>query len=93
VYIRRYGEFPGFYVPDEGEIVLAARSPAGPFLRAVVTSVRRASGGTVRVDVTWLQSSPVSASGTGIQEGTKGNMYVHVDDAVPLVRRTPASRS
>lgn len=92
MYIRRYGEFPGFYVPDVGEVVIASRSPVGPFLRAAVTNVKRASYGAVRIDLVWLEGSPVSATGTGIREGEKGNVYVHRDDAVPLVRRIPDTR-
>lgn len=88
--LRKYGEFPLFLVPDEGEIVLASKSPAGPFLRAAVLTVRRASRDQIRVSVMWLESSPVSASGSGAEEGTQVSIYVHKDDSVPLVRRLPA---
>jgi len=90
--IRRYGEFPALFVPDEGEVVLAARSPAGPFLRAAVTRVRRSAEDFVRVDFVWLESVLASPSGTGHRVGEKGNVYVHRDDRIPLIRRVPASR-
>lgn len=92
-YIRRYGLFPGFFVPDVGEIVLASRSPAGPFLQAVVVRTERASDNRVRIDVVWMDSSALSASGTGVRAGEKGNLYISTDDLVPLVRRIPAPRS
>lgn len=90
--IRRYGEFPALFVPDEGEVVLASRSPGGPYLKASVTKVRRALRDRVRVDFVWLQSWPVSASGTGHQKGEKGHVYVTLNDAVPLIRRIPAKQ-
>lgn len=90
--IRRYGQFPAVFVPDEGEVVLAARSPAGPYLRAAVTTVRRASEERIRVDFVWLESAAVSPHGTGHRAGEKGNAYIAKDDPVPLIRRVPASR-
>ncbi len=92
VMIRRYGEFPALFVPDEGEVVIASRSPAGPFLRAAVTKVRRAAHDRIRVDFVWLDSWPVSPTGTGHQAGEKGHVYIALDDPVPLIRRVPASR-
>lgn len=89
--IRRYGPLPALFVPDEGEVVLAARSKAGPFVRAAVTRVRRSARDYVRVDFVWLDSAPVSASGTGIMQGQKGNVYIHRDDVIPLIRRVPAA--
>jgi hypothetical protein len=90
--IRRYGEFPALFVPDEGEVVLASRSPAGPFLKAAVVKVRRSAEDYIRVDFEWLESSPVSAEGTGNRAGEKGNVYIHLDDPLPLIRRVPAHR-
>lgn len=90
--IRRYGEFPALFVPDEGEVVLAARSPAGPFLRAAVTRVRRSAEDFIRVDFVWLENALTSPTGTGHTAGDKGNVYVRRDDRIPLIRRVPVSR-
>lgn len=90
--IRRYGQFPAVFVPDEGEVVLAARSTAGPFLRAAVTSVRRSADDYIRIDFVWLEGSLASTSGTGHAVGDKGNVYIRRDDTIPLVRRIPADR-
>jgi hypothetical protein len=87
--IRRYGQFPALFVPDEGEVVRAARSPAGPYLRAVVVKVRRASEDYIRIDFVWLESWPVSPSGTGHRAGEKGHVEIHRDDTIPLIRRLP----
>jgi hypothetical protein len=87
--IRRYGLYPAFFVPDEGERVLASRSPAGPFCEAYVTLVRRASRDTVRIDFVWQETDPVSPYGTGVHEGEKGHVYVSTGDTVPLIRRIP----
>lgn len=90
MFIRRYGNFPAFFVPDQGERVLAARSPAGPFCEAWVTSVKRHDRDRIRIDFVWCESAELTPTGSGVQEGTKGHVYVHADDVVPLVRRIPA---
>jgi hypothetical protein len=92
VMIRRYGEFPAVFVPDEGEVVLASRSAVGPYLRAAVTRVRRRRGDFVRVDFVWLESASVTPSGSGHRVGEKGHVFIHRDDQVPLIRRLPADR-
>lgn len=89
--IRRYGVFPGLFVPDEGEVVLASRSPAGPFLRAAVISVRRASQGFIRVTFVWLESFEAHRQSKAISPGDRGSVYIHRDDRVPLIRRVPAA--
>lgn len=91
--IRRYDTWPAFFVPDEGEVVLAARSKAGPFLRAAVTKVRRASKDRIRVDFQWLESCEHTVSGSGAYAGEKGNVYIRADDPVPLLRRLPSHTS
>lgn len=90
--IRRYGQFPALFVPDEREVVLAARSPAGPFLRAVVTKVRRVADDFIRVDFVYLEDHPASPMGTGHYVGEKGNAYIRKDDRIPLIRRLPSGR-
>lgn len=90
--LRKYGEFPAFFVPDEGEVVLAARSVGGPYLRAAVTSVRRASRERVRIDFRYLEASPVSATGKGCEVQEKGHVYIHVSDRVPRIRRIPGQQ-
>lgn len=88
--IRKYGDFPAVFVPDEGEVVLASKSPAGPFLRAVVVKVRRASRGKIRVDFRWLESNDGTFLDAPAVDGEKGNVYIATDDKVPLIRRVPA---
>lgn len=89
--IKRYGEFPALFVPDEGEVVLAARSPAGPFLRAAVTGVRRASDDFICVAVVWLEDAAATPTGKTVVAGDRGSVYVRRDDRVPLIRRLPAA--
>lgn len=89
--LRRYAEFPAFYAPAEGELVLAARSKAGPWLKAAVVKVRRASGDQARIDFVWMENG-TALNGTPIVSGvTKGNVTVSKDDPAPLIRRIPAS--
>lgn len=90
--IRRYGEFPAVFVPDEGEVVRASGSPAGPFLKAAVTKVRRRANGYIRVDFVWLESWPVSAEGTGHRVGEKGHAFIRHDDRAPRIRRVQVDR-
>lgn len=90
--IRRYGQLPALFVPDEGEVVLASRSPAGPYLRAAVTCVRRRKGDYIRVDFVWLESALATPSGSGHTAGQKGYVMIRRDDPIPLIRRVPASR-
>lgn len=90
--IRKYADFPAAFVPDEGEVVLAARSPAGPFLRAAVTKVRRASRGKFRVNFVWLESNEGAFLDKPAVTGEKGHVYIATDDRVPLIRRVPAGR-
>lgn len=90
--IRRYGDLPALFVPDVGEVVLAARSPAGPYLRAAVTSVRRRHSGCIRVDFVWLQSSTVAADTRPAEVGAKGHAEIREDDPMPLIRRVPVKR-
>jgi len=90
--IRRYGELPAMFVPDVGEVVLASRSPAGPYLRAVILSARRRASGRIRVDFVWLESANVAAWDTPAVAGAKGNVEIREDDPTPLIRRVPANR-
>jgi hypothetical protein len=87
--IRRYGDLPAVFVPDEGEVVIAARSPAGPYLRAAVTKVRRRLEGYVRVDFVWLEDAVTSPTGTGCRTGEKGHVDIHRQDPTPLIKRLP----
>lgn len=91
--IRRYGQFPALFVPDEGEVVLASRSPAGPYLRAVVVKVRRALEDRIRVDFVWLEPWPTSPSGKAHTAGEKGHVDIALDDPLPLIRRVPGGPS
>lgn len=88
--IRRYGDLPAVFVPDEGEVVLASRSPAGPYLRVAVVKVRRRYEGFFRVDYVYLEDHPASPTGTGHRVGDKGYAYIRKDDRIPLIRRIPA---
>lgn len=90
MYIRRYADFPGLYVPDEGEVVLASRSASGPFIRAAVTSVKRRQKDAVRVDFVWLDSVPEGSTveGKTYIAGTKGHVLL-TSDGPSLIRRRP----
>ena len=90
--IRKYDQWPAFFVPDRGEIVLAARTPAGPFLRVAVLLVRRRASGKARVDFEYLDDSDCTVSGVPIRVGDKGNVYITEDDKVPLIRRLRGKR-
>jgi hypothetical protein len=83
-------EFPAFYVPDEGEVVIAARSRSGPYLRAAVTLVRRASQNKIRVNFVWLEDCADTVTGVPVVKGTKGHAYISTDDKAPLILRLPA---
>jgi hypothetical protein len=87
--LRRYAEFPAMFVPDVGEVVVASLSPAGPWLRAVITKTRRASRGSVRVDFVWLEGTGPTVCTDGWEAGTKGHVYLWTTDTVPLIRRVP----
>lgn len=89
--IRRYGEFPAMFVPDVGEVVRAALSPAGPYVRAVVTSVHRADRDFIRVGVQWLEDGGASPGAKPVRKGIKGSVYIRRDDRIPLIRRIPAA--
>lgn len=90
--IRRYKQWPAMFVPDVGEVVLAARSPAGPFLRAVVLYTDRRAEDFIRVGFEWLENYPLTPKGKEVVAGTTGNVYVRRDDRIPLIRRVPARR-
>jgi len=91
--IRRYAEFPRMFTPDEGEIVLVARSLAGPFRRAAVTMVRRASDERLRINFVWLEDVPATPNHEGDKAGSGGHVYISTRDRMPLIRRTPQPRS
>lgn len=90
MYIRRYADFPGLYVPDPGEVVLASRSASGPFITAAVTSVKRRQRDAVRIDFVWLESAPAESTveGKPYIAGTKGHVTV-TKDGPSLIRRRP----
>lgn len=89
MYIRRYADLPGLYVPPEGEVVCVARSRAGPYCLAAVVKVRRAARDRIRIDFVWLESAPHSPANKPPVTGESGHVYVSEDDPIPLVRRVP----
>ena len=93
--IRRYGEFPAMFVPDEGEVVLASvhGSPAGPFRRAAVRYVRRADNDFIRVGLVWLEACEATRTARAIEPGDTGHVYIRRDDRVPLLRRVPVDKA
>lgn len=88
--LRKYANFPALHTPDEGEVVIVARSASGPWLRAAVVCVRRHSRGKIRVDFQWMEDHDHTVSGVPVRIGDKGHVYVSDTDAVPLIRRLPA---
>lgn len=95
MYIRKYAHLRGAYVPDEGEVVLAARSPAGPWVRAAVTTVRRVGDGKIRINFVWLEDMAPERTSTrvGYRKGEPGHVFVTPGDrhSPALIRRTPAT--
>lgn len=56
--IRAYGDLPATYAPDIGEVILARRTPADRWLRAVVLTAKRNRAGDVRLKIQWLEDDP-----------------------------------
>lgn len=79
MYIRRYGDRPGLYVPDVGEVVEAARSTVGPYARAAIVSVKRSAENMIRVDWVWLEDSPRDCPYENFSAGEKGHAQLSVD--------------
>lgn len=81
--IRKYRELPALYLPDVGEIVLARRSGADKYVKAVIlTKPRRIPGGKVKFKVQWLESDR-STGGEGrepIIQGEVGWIETGADD-------------
>ena len=91
--IRGYGKLPPTYAPDIGEVVLAHRSHAAKWLRAVVLFVRRRKDGALRVKVHWLEGDPAPASSeperSPIAAGDVGWVIHHPPHAA-MIKRLPA---
>lgn len=56
--IKPYADLPRTYAPDVGEVVMARRTPADRFVRAVVLAVRRNRAGNLRIRMQWIESDP-----------------------------------
>jgi hypothetical protein len=68
---------PGI-VPRVGDVVLARKSPAAPFVRARILHTRRTRDGRrVRLALVWLE---------GERAGRRCSLYVSCDGWPPLVR-------
>lgn len=94
MYIKRYAGLPGLYVPDEGEVVSAARSTTGPFARAVVVKVRRSGADMIRIDWVWLEDSHRDGPRKGFRAGEKGHAQLSVHGTNSgAVRRLPVTRT
>lgn len=90
MYIRRYADLPGLYVPDVGEVVIASRSASGPWVPAVVTLVQRRLRNTVRINFEWLEDSGPTVQTPGYHRGEKGHVTISLDGTGPvLIRRRP----
>lgn len=83
--IRQYGDLPTTYAPDIGEVVLARRMRAEPFLRAVVLYVKRRRDGALRIKVQWLESNPDAgyAPASPIKAGDQGIIIETLDPTEP----------
>lgn len=87
--IRGYRGVPTTYTPDEGEIVLARRTPVDRWVRAAVLYVRRNSLGDLKVTVWWLEDDPDAGAGHGdaaskpIEANTKGWLTIRRQPGVP----------
>lgn len=100
--IRGYRGIPLTYTPDEGEIVLARRTPVDKWVRAAVLYVRRNSRGNLKITVWWLEDDPTAGTegqGPGlspIKANTKGWVEIRRGHGVPplirqITRDTPTS--
>lgn len=92
--IRGYRGVPVTYTPDEGEIVLARRTPVDRWVRAAVLYVRRNSLGDLKVTVWWLEDDPDAGTGYGdepstpIEANTKGWLTIRRQPgAPPLIKQ------
>lgn len=86
--IKKYGEFPRTYAPDGGEVLEARLSVSDPWVRAVVTDVRRARDGALRIKFVWLATQ---AGCTAVQ-GAVGRVYWHPVEGPPLIRQIDGGR-
>jgi hypothetical protein len=94
--IRGYRGVPLTYTPDEGEIVLARRTPIDRWVRAAVIYVRRNSLGNLKITVWWLEDDPMAgpqdegSEPTPIKANTKGWVEVRrIPGAPPLIKQIP----
>ena len=94
--IRGYKGIPLTYTPDEGEIVLARRTPVDRWVRAVVLYVRRNSLGNLKITVWWLEDDPTAGTqgrgpeATPIKADTKGWVELRRGPGVPpLIKQIP----
>lgn len=91
--IRGYGDLPPTYAPDIGEVVLAHRSHAAKWLRAVVLFARRRRDGGLRVKVQWLEGDPNPVTSeprhaAPIAAGDVG-WVIHHPPHAPRIRQLP----
>ena len=95
--IRKYGDMPVTYAPDVGEVVMARRSPAGKFVKAVVLKAQRRGDGQLRVKVQWLGSDPAPVTTEAITnpivEGSTGIVIHPLDGRPPLIKQIPKGRA
>lgn len=87
--IKQYAGLPITYAPDIGEVLLARRTPADKFVRAVALDVKRRRDGAVRVKVQWLEDD----SNAGLEDynqpkvpitaGTVGWVVMSMDPTDP----------
>lgn len=86
--IRRYAQHPMLLVPDVGEVIDARPTRLDPWLRAVVTYVRRRRNGHVSFTVYWLEDYPRTETGQSpIKAGQRGWITVHPDQMGFVIRQ------
>ena len=96
---KAYGGLPITYAPDVGEVVMARRTPADNWVRAVVLNARRNREGNVKIKVQWMESDPGAGMRVGseprkpIVAGTPGFLVIdpgepplikHIDKGSPM---------
>lgn len=86
--IKQYGDLPRAYAPDIGEVLEARLSVSDPWVRAVVTDVRRARGGVLRIKFVWLATQ---VGCTAVRDAV-GRVYWHPVDGPPLIRQIDGGR-
>lgn len=87
MFLKYESQADGMHYPQQGEVVLAARSLSGPYTQAVVTRVRERYHNRVRINWVWLENSGPTMTTDGYRAGERGNITVPRGGCPAFVRR------